>query len=227
MANKREQEVALRTQIERILNFIKILALIHQKQRITLKSQENSYIIADAKDVETALTILETSISETVTRIEKRQKEALEIFEKISQLNKNLLAEKLSCSTVTAARILKTLDRNGYLKENQTTKPYSYELSDEEKNTKPFVLTEKISEYNTIYPKELKKFLNGTLSPYQTDIHKLFSVSIPEKIEKKYSITRRQGEKELTEAEEQPILETKEKQLVFSERISEKEALNG
>jgi len=184
LANKREQEVALRTQIERILNFIKILALIHQKQRITLKGKETSYIIADAKDVETALAILETSINETVTRIEKRQKEALEVFGKYpGQINKNLLAEKLKCSTVTAARILKTLHRNGYLKEYQTTKPYSYELSDE-KGSKTFVLKEKISEYNAIYPKELENFLNGTLSPYHADIHQFFSVTIPEEIEK-------------------------------------------
>jgi hypothetical protein len=225
LANKREQEVALRTQIERILNFIKILALIHQKQRITLKGKENSYIIADAKDVENALSILETSINETVTRIEKRQKEALEAFEKKSgsQIDKNMLANELTCSTVTAARILKTLYRNGYLKEYQTTKPYSYELSDG-KTSKPFVLSEKISEYNTIYPKELRKFLNGTLSPYHTDIHQFFSVSIPEAIEKKYCITARQGDKELTKAEPQPILETKGKPLIFSERISEKEA---
>lgn len=226
LANKREQEVALRTQIERILNFIKILALIHQKQRITLKDNENSYIIADAKDVEIAFTILSTSINETVTRIEKRQKEALEVFEKYlgQQINKNQLAEKLSCSTVTAARILKTLYRNGYLKEIQTTKPYSYEQSDEEKSSKPFVLSEKISEYNTIYPKELRKFLNSTLSPYHTDIHQFFSVNIPKDIEKKYYITTRQGDKELIKAEAQSVLGTEDKPLVFSERISEKES---
>lgn len=226
LANKKEQEVALRTQIERILNFIKILALIHQKQRITLEGKENSYIIADAKDVETALTILETSINETVTRIEKRQKEALEVFENyIGQIDKNLLANKLQCSTVTAARILKTLYRNGYLKEYQTTKPYSYELSDG-KTSNPFVLKEKISEYNAFYPKELKKFLDGSLSPYHTDIHQFFSVDIPEALEKKYCITARQGEKELTKAQAQSILETEQKPLVFSERTREKEASN-
>ena len=45
LANKKEQQVALRTQIERILNVIKILALIHQKQRIKLTIEENSYIM--------------------------------------------------------------------------------------------------------------------------------------------------------------------------------------
>ena len=136
MANKKEQQVALRTQIERILNVIKILAIIHQKQRIQLTAGENCYVIADIQDVEIALTILETSIVETVTRIEKREKEALEVIKcSVESLNKNQLAERLGCSTVTAARILKTLAKNGYLKEIETTKPYEYQVSENGKKT--------------------------------------------------------------------------------------------
>jgi hypothetical protein len=224
LTNKKEQQVALRTQIERILNVIKILALIHQKQRIKLTIEENSYIIADAQDVELALTILENSIIETVTRIEKRQKEALEIFEKSnSALNKNQLADKLGCSTVTAAKILKTLAKNGYLKEIETSKPFSYELSDEEKNVNPFVLSEKISEYKANYPTELKSFLSKSSYLVTSATPKNGSIEIPERLEEKYSISKKTSEKVPTEQESKLIAESKAIPFVFSERINTKE----
>lgn len=187
LAQKKEQQVALRTQIERILNVVKILALIHQKQRIKLTIEENSYVVADAQDVETALTVLEKSIVETVTRVEKRQREALEIFEKQQgQLNKNQLAKKLHCEARTAARILKTLAKNGYLKEIETTKPYSYELSDEDEKKcfNPFAFSEMVSEYKAVYPKELRTFLNDTLPTCQAGGSNSFSVEIPENLGK-------------------------------------------
>jgi DNA-binding MarR family transcriptional regulator len=223
LAQKKEQEVALRTQIERILHVIKILALIHQKQRIKITGEDNSYIVADVQDVETALSILEKSIVETVTRIEKRQKQALEIFEKTPrQLNKNQLAEKLRCESRTAARILKTLSKNGYLTEIQTTRPYSYELPDEEKHLSPFALSEMVSEYKVIYPKELKTFLNHFLPTYQVGIANNFSVEIPEKIEEKYCIAKWQVGKMPSKADIGAICENNHKTFAFSGRANEK-----
>jgi len=248
LANKKEQQVALRTQIERILNVIKILALIHQKQRIKLTIEENSYIIADARDVEIALTILETSIIETVTRIEKRQKEALELFENNNApLNKNQLAEKLNCATVTAARILKTLANNGYLKQNENVKPYSYELPDKENRLNPFVLSETISEYKANYATELKTFLTRPSYLVTSDIPKIFLLDIPLELEKKYGIacisgmflenndshesvkekkylgiSRVTSDKVLSGEEPEPIQETKVNSVVFSEKDKRK-----
>lgn len=172
------------------------------------------------QDVETALAVLEKSIVETVTRIEKRQKEALEIFEKQQgQLNKNQLAEKLHCEARTAARILKTLAKNGYLKEIETTKPYSYELPDEneEKRLKPFAFSEMVSEYKAVYPKELRTFLNDTLPPYHAGVGNNFFVEIPENLGKKYCIAKWQVGKMLTEADLKPISETNSNPLAFSD----------
>jgi len=101
---------------------------------------------------------------ETVSRVEKRQAQALAIFETVDQLDKNKLAEKLGVSPVTAARILKTLANLGYLREIQTTKPYLYEFVQDK--PKQLVLSKNISEYKAFYEKELEKFLNSTLSPY-------------------------------------------------------------
>jgi hypothetical protein len=207
LANKKEQQVALRTQIERILNVIKILTLIHQKQRIKLIDGENSYLIADVQDVELALTILETSIVETVTRIEKREKEALEVIKNsVDSLNKNQLAERLGCSTVTSARILKTLAKNGYLKEIETTKPYEYQVSDDEKNVSPFVLSEKISEYKANYPSELNALLNQSsylITSGVAENSKLprVKVKVPEQLEKKYCISKLTSDKVSIEVE--------------------------
>jgi len=164
LATKKEQEVALRSQIDRILNFIKILALIHQKQRIRFKDDTNNYVIANPYDVEMALRILETSITETVSRIEKRQKEALDELKKhkTEGLDKNGLAEKLNISTKTAYRILKTLTDNGYLQQIEISKPFKYKIpeADDEKQPSTFALLNNIREYQAFYKKELKMFLD-------------------------------------------------------------------
>jgi len=172
LASKKEQKVALRSQIERILNFIRVLAIIHQRQRIIVEDKEDGskFVVASAEDFEKAMKILAPSIIETVSRLEKRQAEALELIESSSEehWDKNKLAQKLGVSTVTAARILKTLANLGYLREIQTTKPYSYELIEGREKPEQLVLLEKISEYRMFYEKELKTFLTRILSPYHS-----------------------------------------------------------
>jgi hypothetical protein len=182
LAIKKEQKVALRSQIERVLNFIRVLAIIHQRQRIIIEDKEDGskFVVASAEDFERAMNILAPSIIETVSRVEKRQNEALELIEKNSQdpwkkWNKNTLAQELGVSTVTAARILKTLANLGYLSEIQTTKPYSYMLIKDREKPKQLILLENIKEYKSFYEKELKTFLNHILSPYQNLYVKEFS----------------------------------------------------
>jgi len=218
LAVKKEQKVALRSQVERILNFIRVLAILHQKQRLCLEDNEDGskFVIANVEDFENAIKILEPTIMETVSRVEKRQAQALAIFETVGQLDKNKLAEKLGVSTVTAARILKTLANLGYLREIQTVKPYLYEFVQDK--PKQLVLSKNISEYKAFYEKELEKFLNSTLSPY----HKLVPGG---SIKKNFVIggvdtTERQGEKVPTEPVPS-LSEQNNPELLFnSERIS-------
>ena len=171
LALKKEQKVALRSQIERILNFIRVLAIIHQRQRIIIEDKEDGskFVVASAEDFERAMKILAPSIVETVSRLEKRQSEALELIENSTEelWDKNKLAQKLGVSTVTAARILKTLSNLGYLREIQTTRPYSYELIHDREKPKQLVLLEEINKYKMFYEKELKTFLTRILSPCQ------------------------------------------------------------
>jgi len=227
LAIKKEQKVALRSQIERILNFIRVLAIIHQRQRIIIEDKEDDskFVVASAEDFESAMKILVPSIIETVSRLEKRQNEALELIESSNEelWDKNKLAQKLGVSTVTAARILKTLANLGYLREIQTTKPYSYELIQDREKPKQLVLLEEINEYKTFYEKELKTFLTRTLSPYQslhvrgvaqkcTDMHKNEQTPL--------SSEERQGEKVPTEPVPS-LSEQNNAELLFnSERIS-------
>ncbi len=171
-AMKKEQKVALRSQIERILNFIRVLAIIHQRQRINIKDNEDGskFVIADPEDFERAMSILAPSITETVSRLEKRQNDALELMRNNEEelWDKNKLAEKLGVSTRTAARILKTLANLGYLREIQTTKPYSYSLANNEEEPKQLALLEKANEYRQLYKEELENFLNNILPTCQT-----------------------------------------------------------
>jgi len=150
----------LRSQIERILNFIRVLAVIHQRQRAFIEDKEDGsrFVIANVEDFEKTMKILAPSIIETVSRLEKRQTEALELIESSSLelWDKNKLAQKLGVSTVTAARILKTLANLGYLSEIQTTKPYSYELIQDREKPQKLILLENIREYKSFYEKELE-----------------------------------------------------------------------
>jgi len=173
LALKKEQKVALRSHIEKILNFIRVLAILRQKQRLCLKDENDNsrYVIANDEDYADAIRILAPTITETISRLESRQTQALAMFENDEAMDKNKLAEKLAVSTVTAARMLKTLANQGYLREIQTTKPYTYELA--QNKPEHLVLFESTSQYSPFYKKELEKFLNTILSPYHSAVSTL------------------------------------------------------
>jgi|GEM_PF-909679 len=232
LAIKKEQKVALRSQIERILNFIRVLAIIHQRQRIIIEDKEDDskFVVASAEDFESAMKILAPSIIETVSRLEKRQNEALELIESSNEelWDKNKLAQKLGVSTVTAARILKTLANLGYLREIQTSKPYSYELIQDREKPKQLVLLEEINNYKAFYEKELETFLTHTLSPYQNlHVRGISPINVDKPTKRpepeKYPLPseERQGEKVPTESVPS-LSEQNNPELLFnSERISE------
>jgi len=135
LAVKREQEVALRTHAEKIINFAKVLALLNQKKRLHIKVGSQEYVIVEPEDFLKAFSILETIITETVSRIEKRLEETLKLFEDSTvSLTKHDAASKLKVSTKTATRLLKTLAQAGYLKEDTTSKTYRYELLQKKPN---------------------------------------------------------------------------------------------
>lgn len=134
LAVKREQEVALRTHIEKIINFARVLALLKQRKRLRVKVNEQEYVVAEPEDFIRALDILHNSIIETVSRIEKRQEEVLKLFSSNVSLTKREVASKLKVSTSTAYRALRTLAQGGYLKEDTSSKTYRYELLQEKPN---------------------------------------------------------------------------------------------
>lgn len=149
-----------------------MLAIIHQRQRVYIEDKEDcsKFVIANVEDLERTMKILASSIIETISRLEKRQSEALELMENGNEefWDKNKLAERLGVSTRTAARILKTLANQGYLKEVQTTKPYSYSLAETGEKPKQLALLEKANEYKLFYEKELEAFLTGIVTTCQT-----------------------------------------------------------
>jgi len=239
LALKKEQKVALRSHIEKILNFIRVHAILRQKQRLCLKDEKDNsrYIIANDVDYADAIRILAPTITETISRLESRQAQALTMFENGEALDKNKLAEKLGVSTVTAARMLKTLANQGYLREIQTTKPYTYELA--QNKPEHLILLENTSQYSSFYKTELENFLNTILSPYHDAVSTLkvenrdlgFDFCVPlltagtteNKLFSSFSgnemdITARQGDKVPSNNDSSFPTQNSQKKLVFSER---------
>jgi len=160
-----EQKVALRTHVDRVLNFVRVLALINQARRIRIvKDGEVKYVIASPEDWFLALNILSSALTSTITRLGKRQMEVLRLFEITNPLNKNDVAESLGVSTSTAYRTLKSLTKNGYLKEDKSTQPYRYELL--RKSPKQLGKMENQSEYCLFFRESLRKFLNSTSATF-------------------------------------------------------------
>jgi hypothetical protein len=163
-AATKEQQVALRTQLKKILCFIRVLALLHQKNRTQIEVKGKKIVIASPEDYEIGLKVLRTTILETISRIGKRQQEILDLFETEEVLDKHKVSKKLQVSTRTAAAGLKTLFNNGYLSENQNVKPYSYQVL--RKKAKSFAILKDVNEYERFYRKELENFLEHTLPTY-------------------------------------------------------------
>jgi Fe2+ or Zn2+ uptake regulation protein len=159
LAVKREQEVALRTHVEKIINFAKVLALLNQKKRLRAKVEGQEYLVVEPEDFLKAFSILRASIIETVSRIEKRQEETLKLFEHSAcSLTKHDVTTKLRVSTKTATRVLKTLAQAGYLKEDTGNKTYRYELLQKEPNH--LDLHENIRSFSRFHRNSLRKWLN-------------------------------------------------------------------
>jgi hypothetical protein len=156
-----EQKVALRTHMEKILNFIKIVALLNQAKRPRFESLEEKYVVASPEDVWFSLELLQPTIMATITRLGGRQKEVLELFEATPKLDKHTVATELRVSEVSSAKALKSLYTLGYLQEDQKVKPYQYQMLN-----KPnlLVILEKTSEYVSFYLEKLEAILNCTSS---------------------------------------------------------------
>ncbi len=215
-----EQQVALRTQFKKILSFIKVLALLHQKRRVNVKVANKKYVIAGPEDYRTGLGILSAAILETVSRIERRQRDVLDLFEsKGAILDKNRVAYELKVSAVTAARALKTLARSGYLKENENCKPYTYEIVANKPNS--LVILQDTSGYCSFYEKELKIFLDNTLSLFSsTTLQAKPSIEVIEPL-KTIDTSDKTSDKNLDDPFPSSNGENKENKLVFSQKTSE------
>jgi len=159
LATNREQEVALRTHVEKILSFVRVLALIQQKNRVrVLINKKPAYVFASPQDWAITIHTLESTIFETVARLSKRQQQVLDRCKTtIHVVNKHVIAKELKVSTHTAARTLKVLAQNGYLKEFKNTRPYHYELLREKPNQ--LSLLENINEFEAVWLKSCRKAL--------------------------------------------------------------------
>ncbi|MEM2888942.1 MAG: bifunctional DNA primase/polymerase [Candidatus Bathyarchaeia archaeon] len=128
LSQTREQQVSLRTHVDKIISFAKVLALIRQADRPKVHVQDKTYMIAVPDDFNDAIEVLGEIIQHSITRLERRQEQVLQLFSNGDAMTKHEVAEKAGLSTQTAYRVLKVLSRSGYLREVQTTKPFSYEL---------------------------------------------------------------------------------------------------
>ncbi|MEM4481074.1 MAG: primase C-terminal domain-containing protein [Candidatus Bathyarchaeia archaeon] len=166
LAVTKEQKVALRTHVEKILNFVRVLALINQRRRVRLKVEDKSYVVASPEDFHIALNALQTTIRETITRLGKRQEEVLGLLQECDEaLDKHKVAEKLGISTDTAARILKSLAKMGYVKENVNIKPYTYEAL--QKELVYHRILENPSQYSLFWQESFEKWLKGIAATLQ------------------------------------------------------------
>jgi len=173
MVADREQEVALRTHVENILNFVSVLALIELKKRVrVLINGKVAYVFASPQDWIIAIRTLESTIFETVARLDKRQQEVLDRCKTTDLVNKHVIAKELKVSTYTAARALKVLAKNGYLKEFENTKPFHYELLREK--PKQLGILKNLSEFEAVWVKNCRK----TLKAIFATLHKLGDTKI-------------------------------------------------
>jgi len=167
IAVTKEQRVALRTHIDRILSFAAVLALLSQKRRLRIKIGDYKCVVVNPEDFLFALKILEQTLLETITRVGKRSAEVLELAEKYGTLNKHRVSAELNISDSTAYKCLKSLAELAFLKEIRTenekrVSPFKYELL----KTKPKRLgvLKNPNEYFSYFEKRLKTTLN-TISP--------------------------------------------------------------
>ena len=167
IAVTKEQRVALRTHIDRILSFAAVLALLHQKRRLRIKIKDYQCVVVNPEDFLDALKILGQTLLETITRVGKRSAEVLELAEKYGVLNKHRVSAELNISDSTAYKCLKSLAELGFLKEirtrdNKRVSPFEYELV--KMRPKQLGVLKNPNGYFSYFEKRLKTTLNN-ISP--------------------------------------------------------------
>lgn len=180
LASTKEQRVAVRTHVKKIQNFIRILALTYQKRRMRFEIGESKYVLANPEDVWRSLEILHETLLSTITRLGERQRQVLEQFEKQNPLTKHEVAKELNMSEASAAKILKALYNNGYLREEQTVKPYNYHLLNKPKS---LGVLQDPNEYYLFFQTNLKSLLT-----------RLSTLTLPEVPNLKKSMVKIEGE---------------------------------
>jgi len=217
MAVNREQEVALRTHIEKILSFVCVVALINQKNRVrVVVNDKTAYVLASPEDWFLAISVLESTIFETIARLGKRQQDVLELV-KSEGVTKHDVAKDLGVSTYTAARALKVLANNGYLKEFKNTKPYRYEPL--RKQPEPLSILQNTSEFRLFWLEEYQNWLNSTFATLQARIHA--KILGAENAEKQWGIPICKGVKVRLTPKPKPSGITKQATFRYSETPSE------
>ena len=218
MATNTEQEVALRTHIEKILNFVGVLALIQQRNRVrVLINNKLAYVFASPQDWVITIQTLESTIFETIARLGKRQQQVLDLCKTSENVNKHYIATELRVSTHTAARALKVLAQNGYLKEFKNTKPYHYELLREKPNQ--LKILDNLNEFKTFWLKSCKKMLKTICATEQRlNNTKITVEGYPQKqiVSNCCKIAQKRSEPKITRSGK-----TEQSTLIFSKKHSE------
>ncbi|MFQ6076862.1 MAG: hypothetical protein ACE5Z5_12160 [Candidatus Bathyarchaeia archaeon] len=138
----RKLNVRLRRDIDKIISYAQIVALLHQNQRPYYKIDDEKFIIALPRDIELAWSFCSTSMMETMSRLGKRLTIALEALHSNDYeefVTTSMFSEWIGRSQDTARVILNQLVKLGYAKKNrdETGRSYSVLSSGRKAQTKP------------------------------------------------------------------------------------------
>jgi hypothetical protein len=127
-----KNKIRARRDFPKFLTLVKVIAFLHQKQRIKVK--DKNFILADIQDLKYTCKIIPKILMETSTGMTR---EILDFYDFVKEnyglgnpVTTVLLDEdeKIVISQDTIRKYLKTLVRLGYCTENWARRPYTYTL---------------------------------------------------------------------------------------------------
>jgi len=151
--------VRSRRDLPKLIRLVRVIALLHQKQRTSFEKNGNAFLVSYPEDLFIALRIAEKTFQRTAMGLDKREKQIIELLQKIQSSTKRQIAEACKKSLTWTLGILQSLTSKGYVDVDENQRTHFYSLRNPEN---PFQLSPSV--FNRISWADAKKDVESLLS---------------------------------------------------------------
>ena len=122
------QVLRTRRDFKKLIRLIRVVTLIHQKQRPSFTIKDKKFLVSLPQDAYISLTLAWEIFQRTAMGLDQREQKVIDVLKDVECLTRRQVAQKCRKSMTWAENMLKSLVDKGYVDEDVTSKAYHYSL---------------------------------------------------------------------------------------------------